>query len=225
LARALRECLVNSGSTTQVLQVCLDRLRQGDLAARDELITYACNRLVILTRKMLGQYSRLHNWEQTDDVAQNALMRLRRSLEVVQPATVREFIGLASVQIRRELADLTRHYYGREQGSAAKREGKAASPRMAPPRGQAAAAEGELQSPDAPADATLDPVQLNAWSEFHAVVQKLPEQEREVVELLWYQDLSQEEAAELLSVDKSTVKRRWRSARTKLAESLKGWLP
>ena len=218
---------MNSGSTTQVLQVCLDRLRQGDLSARDELITYACNRLVILTRKMLGQYSRLRNWEQTDDVAQNALMRLRRSLEQVQPTTVREFIGLASVQIRRELADLTRHYYGREQGAAPKSDGKPSSARMAPPRGQsAAAADGDLQADfDAPADSTLDPVQLNAWSEFHAEVQTLPEQEREVVELLWYQELSQEEAAELLSVDKSTVKRRWRSARTKLAETLKGWLP
>jgi RNA polymerase sigma factor (sigma-70 family) len=131
------------------------------------------------------------------------------------------------VQIRRELADLTRHYYGREQGAAPKNDGKPSSPRMAPPRGQsAAAAGGDLQADfDAPADFTLDPGQLNAWSEFHAEVQKLPEQEREVVELLWYQELSQEEAAELLSVDKSTVKRRWRSARMKLAETLKGWLP
>jgi predicted DNA-binding protein (UPF0251 family) len=46
-----------------------------------------------------------------------------------------------------------------------------------------------------------------------------------VVHLLFYQELTQVEAAELLAVDPSTVKRRWRSARLKLCDALEGLLP
>ena len=61
-------------------------------------------------------------------------------------------------------------------------------------------------------DEADDPLKLAVWGEFHEAVQKLPDGEREVFELLWYQGLTQEEAAELLACDRSTVKRRWRSA-------------
>ena len=54
----------------------------------------------------------MHRWEQTDDVVQNALVRLRRALETTSPESVRSFVNLAAVQIRRELIDLARHYHG-----------------------------------------------------------------------------------------------------------------
>lgn len=217
---------MDESSMSVVLKGLLDRLRSGDDRARDELIGHAYDRLVILSRRMLGQYSRLRAYEQTDDVAQNAMMRLRRALEDVKPASVREFIGLASVQIRRELMDLTRHYYGREgdPGNAGDH-----SPRPQAPRAfsQQTNPEGDTAQPVAqdPGTDTYDPKNLALWREFHDKVQALPDDEREVVEMLWYQDLSQEEAAQILDVDKSTVKRRWRSARMKLHDVLQGWLP
>lgn len=209
-------------SMSRILQGHLDRLRSGDEQARDALIGHACNRLVALTRKMLGKFSRLRAWEQTDDVAQNAMLRLRRALQDVKPETVREFIGLASLQIRRELLDLTRHYYPdqRNQGDGD------GSPQRATPhtflvRSQAHGADEEGHDQDVPYDdATHDPGTLDIWRRFHEAVQELPETEREVAELLWYQELTQEEAAEILNVDKSTVKRRWRSARLKLSDVL-----
>lgn len=42
----------------------------------------------------------------------------------------------------------------------------------------------------------------------------------EVFSLLWYEGLSQEEAAALLGVSLRTVKRRWQSARLKIAEAM-----
>jgi RNA polymerase sigma-70 factor (ECF subfamily) len=48
----------------------------------------------------------------------------------------------------------------------------------------------------------------------------LPDEEREVVNLLWYDELTQEEVATVLNVSLRTVKRRWQSARLKLAEAL-----
>ena len=51
--------------------------------------------------------------EQTDDVLQNAVVRLLRALEEVRPPSVRAFFGLAATQMRRELLDLARRYQGR----------------------------------------------------------------------------------------------------------------
>jgi hypothetical protein len=45
---------------------------------------------------MLRNYPHLKRWEQTDDVFQRAALRLYRSLGEVQPASPREFFGLAT---------------------------------------------------------------------------------------------------------------------------------
>ena len=61
--------------------------------------------------------------------------------------------------------------------------------------------------------------------EFHRRVEDLPEEEREVFHLLWYQDVSQPEAAELLGVPLVRLKRCWQSARRRLYDLLGGELP
>ena len=70
----------------------------------------------------------------------------------------------------------------------------------------------------------VDPKRIAAWGEFHQAVENLPEAEKEVVDLLWYQGLKQHEAAELIGVDERTIKRRWREAKLKLSEVLDGSL-
>ena len=157
-----------------------------------------------LTRKMLMGYPRLRRWEQTDDVLQNALIRLHQSLAEVTPSSVAQFLGLAATQIRRSLIDLTRHHLGPE----------------GTPLAMKAISENEAadQKP-------VQPQSLEQWSEFHATVQALPDKEREVFDLLWYQGLSQSEAADALGVDVRTVKRRWRSARIMIYEALDGQPP
>ncbi len=100
-------------SSTQI-QLRLDRLRAGDEAARDDLLRIACDRLSRLARKMLRSFPVVRPWEQTDDVLQNASMRLCRALDDVKPASVRSFINLAAVQIRRELIDLRGTTTGRK---------------------------------------------------------------------------------------------------------------
>jgi hypothetical protein len=54
-------------SQTQLIQVWIDRLRSGDDSARSALIECACERLTLLTRKMLRQFPGVKRWEQTDD--------------------------------------------------------------------------------------------------------------------------------------------------------------
>jgi RNA polymerase sigma-70 factor (ECF subfamily) len=200
--------------TTLLVQRCLDRLRTADPAAREELLATACARLSRLARKMFHADGRLRQWEETDDVFQGAMVRLCRALGDVTPASPREFFRLAALQIRRELIDLARHYYG--PAGAAVRHGT-----PPPIAGQTAPSPG---APD-PADSTLDPNKLAAWSEFHEQIGRLPEEEREVFDLLWYQGLTHTEAAALLHLSTKTIQRRWHAACLRLHDALRGNLP
>jgi RNA polymerase sigma factor (sigma-70 family) len=189
------------------LQRCLERLHAGDESAREELLAAACERLTQLTRTMLQDYRRLRRWEETGDVLQNALLRLHRALEQVLPPTPCDFYRLAALQIRRELIDLARHYYG-PQGLGARHESV-----------------GPMAPLDARADVTDNPARLAAWAEFHEQASALPEDEREVFDLVWYQGLSHTDAAALLNVSARTVKRRWQAACLRLHEALGGAMP
>lgn len=189
------------------LQLWIDRLQAGDPAARDALISHACDRLRRLTRTMLKDFRRLRQWEETDDVLNTAVLRLMRALDDTRPDSVAEFFRLAALQIRRQLLDLSRQYYGPE-GSAARR--------AAPAAGAADSSTPVAEGPDS----TYNPERLAWWTDFHERVEALPPEERDVFELVWYQGLSQEEAARVLNVPYGTVKRRWLAARLRLQEVL-----
>jgi RNA polymerase sigma-70 factor (ECF subfamily) len=189
------------------LQRCLERLQAGDESARKDLLNGACERLRRLTQAMLRDYRRLKRWEQTDDVLQSALLRLYRALESVTPATLREFYRLAALQVRRELIDLARHYFGPESAGAHHQ-----------------SSDGELPTRE-PADSTDRPDRLANWAEFHEQASNLPEEEQEVFDLVWYQELTHAQAAGLLNVSTKTVQRRWHSACLRLHEALGGDLP
>ncbi len=176
------------------------------------MLELACARLTRLTRKMLGSFPRVKRWEQTDDVLQNSLMRLYRSLAETQPASAIEFYRLAALNIRRELLDLAKHHYG-PRGLGA----NYASMEQQPADGHAAP-----YDPPTPGD---DPGGLEAWAAFHEQVEALPAEEKEVFDLLWYQELPQAEAATLLGLSARTIKRRWAAARLRLHDALRGRLP
>jgi RNA polymerase sigma-70 factor (ECF subfamily) len=191
---------------TVLLQGCLDRFRAGEAAAVDELFRHVSGRLERLTRKMLRGFPGVHRWAQTDDVLQNASLRLLRALQEVRPGTVREFFALSAQQIRRELIDLARHYFG-PQGLGARHASKDGAGRSPAPGVE-------------PIDPSADPARLIDWQEFHELIQQLPDEEREVVDLLFYQELPQAEAAALLGVSIRTVQRRWQSALLQLHDRL-----
>jgi len=203
-------------NSTVLIQSCLDRLQAGDESARQELIACACARLERLTRKMLRGWERVHRWEETGDVMQNAVLRLYRALGETKPARVVDFFRFAALNIRRELYDLAKHYYG-PRGPAAHH--ATAAWKRSP--------ECDDGAPDAwePQNSEEAPALLAAWAEFHAQVDQLPDEERAVFDLIWYQELSQAEAAQLLDVSERTIKRRWASARLQLHKVLGGSLP
>ncbi len=178
------------------------RIEAGDAAARDELLRHVGDRLVRLTRRMLRQFPRVSRCVETDDVFQGAVLRLLRSLREVRPDSVRAFFGLAARQVRRELIDLARHFRG--------------------PRGPVNGQGGH--SYDAP-DAAAGPADLMEWQEFHEQIGRLPEEEREALDLMYYQGLPQAETAALLGVSVRTVQRRWQAALLRLHDALGGEWP
>jgi RNA polymerase sigma-70 factor (ECF subfamily) len=193
---------------TQRLQHWLDRMHAGDEQARNQLFAHAGERLRQLTRRMLRRFPTLRRWEQTDDVLQNATLRLYRALADLRPESARHFYNLAAVQVRRELLDLARHHFG--------------------PQGQAAhhhTEGGEDSVLQQEPDDSEEPQTLEAWARFHEAVEALPEEEREVFNLLWYEGLDQPGAAAVLGVGLRTVKRRWQKARLLLFEALHGQGP
>src|SRR5208282_1966466 len=146
-------CMANTLPRTTELQAWLQRMRQGDSSALNELIQHTCGRLEKLTRKMLQGYPGVQRWAQTDDVLQSALVRLCRALEQVQPASMREFFALAATQVRRELIDLARHYYGPE-GQGAHHASRGGGPLSE-------------SLPYEKSDLTHEPSALADWCEFH----------------------------------------------------------
>jgi RNA polymerase sigma-70 factor (ECF subfamily) len=182
------------------------RLRDGDEAARNELICYACERLRRQSRKMLRTYSDLRPVEQTDDVLQNALIRLHLDLTKGKPLeSGLHFWNRATMLIRRSLLDLARKHRGRH-GQRSKQF-----------TGHHDGEGGLLQQCPDNGDGTQS---LDDWSEFHQQVEALPEKEKEIFGLKWYGGLSHEEAAVVLGVSQEVVKHRWQSARCLLSQRL-----
>lgn len=173
--------------------------------AMRELLQQSSLKLKNLTRKMFHKFSGLRRWEQTDDIFQNAMMRLNKALHEVKVESPRHFYNLAALQIRRELLDMARKYRG-EGNFAANHHTDSHFARDG----------GGMVNQQAEANQEMD-----KWEQFHLLVEKLPVEERETVNLIWYQELSQEETAKILNTSVRTIKRRWQAAREKLYQVLK----
>jgi RNA polymerase sigma-70 factor (ECF subfamily) len=190
-----------AGDTTTDLHACLERLRAGDPQARGALIARAYDRLRRLAHRQMRGFDRVRRFDDTDDVLQNAALRLLRRLEADAPADPTAFFIWAAREIRCELIELARKLYG--PLGAGRREAAQPDPAAADP-GQT----------------THNPDRLARWREFHEQVERLPDDERQVFDLLWYQGLTRPEAAAVLGVSEPTVKRRWLAARLRLQSTL-----
>lgn len=186
---------------TTVLQECLDRWQAGDRTAADELLRAVRVRLEKLAGKMIRAFPNVRGLADTDDVLQNSLLRLFRTLRSLRPATPRDFFNLAAVHIRRELLDLARRARGKETVPLIL--GSTDSP----------------QSQDLVAPATTD---TDPWVRFHEAVDQLPVEEREVVGLVFYHGWTQKQIAELFQVDERTIRRRWAAACEHLRQRVGG---
>src|SRR5262245_50612508 len=203
---------MSQSSVSGQIENCLQRWAQGEQVARDELLGLASDWLRRLVAVMLADYPRVRRWGPTDDVLQIALLLLWQALRDLKPSTPREFCGLATLQIRRELIDLARHYVGPHGPSA--HHVTHDSPLTDAPCGFAPAG-----------DTSYNPARLATSTDFHNQIALLPPDLRAAFETRWYLNLPYAEAAELLGISVSSVIRHYQAACRTLGEVFKGELP
>ena len=190
--------------TSQVSDL-LDLLHGGDQAARARLLDYAANRLKKMAHAMLHT-NRVKRWEQSDDLLQQTLVRLNRSLDNREIDNVASFFRLAALEMRHALVDLCRRYFGPE-GMGTHHDTVGDEPSGQPLQ--------VFVSANAMRVARTD-----QFRQLYEAVDSLPEEERVVVDLLWIHELSQIEAAAILGVTTKTIARRWARARLLLHQDL-----
>lgn len=194
-----------------LLTDCLARLTKGEDSAREQLLEICDSRLRELASRLLGKFAKVRRWDDTDDVAQGAALRLYRALQETVPASPRGLMGLMSVQIQRELIDLARKHAG--PMSYAANHGTNVQP------GTSSGVFFVDQVQDS-GDETDEEIPLARWEKFHAAVESLPEEHREVFKLAWYLGADRESVAKALGMSLRTVGRRWQEAREMVARAV-----
>jgi RNA polymerase sigma-70 factor (ECF subfamily) len=188
--------------TTVVIQRYLDAL-PGDTTAEPiirELLERAVGRLRLLCAALLYKsYPRLTrppvNLE-TDELLGGVVAGLLRALQATRPPTVRQFFALANQHMRWQLNDQARRL---DQQPAA-----------------AGLAESGVAAPSGSGASGLTP----DCRRMLGAIEGLPEDEREVFDLVGIQGLTHAETAAVVGVSAKTVQRRLNRARLLLAEQL-----
>jgi len=191
----------STGDAPSSLGVLLTRHKAGDPAAINDILIHSQERLKQLTRQMLQRFPGVQKWEETSDVFHNVLINLTVALQQLTFNSTTDFLRLSACHIRRELLDLA----------------KKCRPILVGGPGEDSSTPGQVA--DKP-DSTNDPYNLAQWEEVHSKIDQLPDDDRQLFDLLYYQDLTQPEAAELLGTPLRTLKRKWQGARENLMRLL-----
>jgi RNA polymerase sigma factor (sigma-70 family) len=201
--------MADEQQTTIAVQRYLDELAgvPGDAPAEPlirALIERSVGRLRLLCSTLLMRsYPRLTKPPlnlQPDEMLSSVVDRLLTALREVRPATVREFFALANQHMRWELNDLARRL-------------DSETPALGIP-------EAVIAGPDT-SDSQLSP---NAVRILEAI-ESLPEDEREVFDLVRIQGFTQVEAAGVIGVSPKTVQRRLNRGRMLLTQKLSDLKP
>ena len=187
------------------LQGLIDRMRAGDVVARHELLERACGRLRRLAGKMLsGSFPAVSQRHELDSVVHETWLRLLQALEKTDPPTVADFFRLAAHKIRQVLLDMAERQRKQDGREVQRTFGDSSRDSTAPEAGQY----------------TYDPKRLALWTEFHAKVATLTDDQRAVFDMHYYLELPQAEIAGLLGLTPRQVSRLWIAATDQLADGL-----
>ena len=195
--------------TTVVVQNFLDELAgvKGDTPAEPivrALLSSAVDRLHLLCTSLLFRsYPRLTKPPlnlKADELLSSVVERLLKAMRQVRPQNVRQFFALANQHMRWELNDLARRLDEQTRGLSL--------------------CEELVPAPDTSGSV----LSANARRMLEAI-EGLPQEEREVFELVRIQGMSYPETAELIDASPKTVQRRLNRALILLAEQLRDLCP
>ncbi len=201
----------SKGDTTVALESLLSQLKRGEnlQAVKEQLVSRAYSRLRIIARKMLSSYDRNELDEETDGLVAEAYLRINRSLDQLCPETVRQFLALSALQMRRHLLDKLRRIHGR---------GVERRPRVA-------SLDTNSASNDKAPLQIADGESISAWTAIDILeaLERLEERERECLVMQHWYGFTHQEIAELINVSTKTVQRTCNLAFLKLNEMLQSY--
>jgi RNA polymerase sigma factor (sigma-70 family) len=186
-----------------------------DPAARAELTAALHRQLCDKARVMLHrEFDRFRGATETQSIVDRDLTEVLETAmsapDKVRPNDAKHFIEIVGTHMRFRLVKLAKE--ARRYVLSAEMVGQSHDTESGP-RG-----EEDWRQDQALLARTYDPVTLAKWGEFHEAVAALPVEERRVVECLWYLDMTQAEAAEVLGVHPRQVCRLWAKARDKFRQ-------
>ena len=180
----------------------LERWRNGDRPAGNELFDNVQRRLQHFAHQMLRLQPAVHARAETADLLQQSCVRLIQALKQVTPTSRQHFRNLAYLNVRRELKTLARRIQGR-------------APQPLPK-------DAALYAPGTTEDELKD---LEKWTEFYEAVEQLSEKDVELFELRYFEAKEWEEIAEELGVHERTARKRWACILIALRKAVGNWTP
>jgi RNA polymerase sigma factor (sigma-70 family) len=189
------------------------KVNTGDQTARDELFFILRSQLERLTRAMVRSFPLALKKNSVEDIQQELNLRLLRAMEAgLKPEGMSALMGFAAMRLRNFLSDEA----GKERRRHRDEHGQPRPDFPLAAGGANSEAAGHLE----PGTTTYNPVNLEMWTEFHDRVKELPDDERIVFDLHFFQQMLQVEIAELLGLHVREVSRRWIKATIKLSPHL-----
>lgn len=199
--------------TDSLVRQALDRLARGDASAKNELFALVRRQFERMARKLLRwntSYDGLRRWEQTDDVVQQLSTRMLRALDTQSLTTPRDFFKLAATNLHWELKALREHH------QAAKRSGRLLETNTEhDPKGGPPMVGRKL------AEAAARPDWDETMARYLDAIEGVSADDREMLDLVILNGLTQEEAAATIEMPLSTFKRHYGDARLRLARRIR----
>lgn len=198
--------IVSHFQTTQLVEMSLQRLRNGESSAVDDLLACARRRLTELARQMLRDFSVVKRWDDENDIFQEVSIRLVPAIVTKSPESPEHFFKLAAKIMRQLLIDLARRYRGSQNHAAHH------------------ATQGPVQegqpNPLEFGQSTWDPQALMQWTAIHETAERLPAELRDVFDLVFYNGLSRGEVQAALKLDLKTIRKRWMLAQIEIQKAI-----
>ena len=169
------------------LDLLLEKLRNNDKDAKNAIIVYTLDRLERVSRRMFHKFPVLQESEETGDILHMLVLKLDKALSHDTPNSVSGYFALVNLNLNWILKGIARKIKASE----------------------GFVWNGMNDVLNQVTDPYSGPVNNLDWVEFFELLEMLPQENREIFDLIWLQGLNQKQTAMILGISLRTVIRRW----------------
>lgn len=194
-------------TTESRLDEAVVRLNAGDESAKEDLLAHVRHRLMVITRRRIhgpGGFTQVARWNQTDDVVQEACLRLADTLEQTDLASGDHFLRLAALHIKRALLNMHEHVNTKSHYGATLETDRHRLDDRGP--------DGRLATAPARTDAGL------RWDKFLGHFKTLTDEQRQMLDDVFFNGCTQQETADRMKIGITAFKARWLKLKLQLID-------